>query len=142
MLPAHLLAQLGDWMPSFRELMAPCGPPVLLHTDLHDQHVLGTIDHDRFQPTGVIDFSQMRMGPALYELGMIWRGLFPGDRRLLRAVVEEARLPGHDTAGFPRLALGWCLLHEGVAQLGLDEPWMDGVRTLDELAERSFGSAG
>jgi aminoglycoside phosphotransferase (APT) family kinase protein len=139
-LPGHLVAQLEAWLPGADELAVPEGGAVLLHADLHDEHVLGRAEEGRFVPEGVIDLNRARIGHPLYELGPIWRWALEGDPRLVAAFLAAADLPGSGEPGFPRLALAWCLLHEGVGQYPLDLPALADAATLDELAERAFGA--
>jgi aminoglycoside phosphotransferase (APT) family kinase protein len=139
-LPAHLVAQLEGWLPSPDELAIPDGGAVLLHADLHGGHVLGQLAGGRFVPNGVIDFNRGRIGHPLYELGQIWRWALKGDPDLMAPFLRAANLPGSGEPGFARLALTWCLLHEGVGQYPLDLPGVTEAATLDELAERAFGA--
>ena len=139
-LPAHLVAQLEAWLPGADELAIPDGGAVLLHADLHSGHVLGRLADGRFVPEGVIDLNRARIGHPLYELGPIWRLPSRATRAQMAAFLAAAGLPGSGEPGFPRLALAWCLLHEGVGQSRLELPGVAEAATLDELAERAFGA--
>ena len=136
---AAAIAQLDDWLPSPAEVVTCPDEAILLHADVKQEHILGLVEAGRFTPTGVIDFNRARIGHPLYELGPIWAWVFHGQRPLIDAFLDEAALPGRDDPGFPRLALAWCLLHEGVIQDPIELPGIHRVDTLEELAERSFG---
>jgi aminoglycoside phosphotransferase (APT) family kinase protein len=136
-MPAHLAAQLEDWLPSAAELVVPDGGGVLLHADLHDGHVLGSIAEGRFVPEGIIDLNRARIGHPLYELGPIWHTVARGDPAIMKAFLSAAGLPGSERPDFPRSALAWCLLSEGVGRRPMPLP-STSVRDLDELAYRSF----
>ena len=137
-LPRHLAEQANDWMPSPEEL-GLTERPALLHADLHDGHVFIRRDRAGWQPTGVIDLNRARLGHRLYELGPVWRWLLGGDPRLMAAFLTGAEFPEREKPGFPRIALTWCLLHQGVLQYKVDTPDIEKVGSLDELAEHTFG---
>jgi hygromycin-B 7''-O-kinase len=139
LLPPHLVAQLGDWLPSPPELAMPESGPVPLHGDLHDDHILGHHVGDRFHPSGVIDPGRLLFGHPLYELGPVWRWLRNGERRPMAAFLAEAGLPGFGQPGFPRLALAWCLLHQGITAFPDALPGVSEADSLDELAASCFG---
>jgi hygromycin-B 7''-O-kinase len=138
-LPQPLLDELPEWLPDLDELMSLGRAVVPLHTDLHDEHVLGRVIDGRFYVTGIIDFDGFRLGHPMYELGPIWGFLLQGRADLLRTFLAEAGLPGLDQVGFARIALAWCLLHAGIAQGPVDVPAVSTAASLDELARATFG---
>jgi hypothetical protein len=56
----------------------------------------------------------------------------------MASFLEEAGYAELHDPAFPRLALAWSLLHQGVGQQPIDLPVMHDVATLDEVAERTF----
>lgn len=140
-LPPHLQAQLGDWLPPVDALLDTSRPPVLLHGDLHDHHMLGTIEEGAFRPTGVIDFTDALVGDPYYELGPLFIHTFRADAQLLATWLTETDLPPAGALGFPRRALAYTILHE-FDPLGrlLDD--LRHLPTLDSVAEKLFGSCG
>lgn len=137
-LPPHLLHQLDDWLPPIEALVDRSQPPVFVHGDLHGDHILGVVDGKRFRPTGILDFTDVQIGDAYYELGAVQRDAFRCDRSMLAAYREAAGLPDPGQLGFARRALKYLLLHD-FDQLA-DLPWLAEVETLDELADRMFGA--
>jgi hygromycin-B 7''-O-kinase len=137
-LPAHLVGQLDEWLPTAEALLDRSRAPVMVHGDLHENHLLGFVDRDRFVPTGVIDFTDVMVGDPYYELGPIQRSTFRCDRTLLAKFLLAARLPPAARMAFERRALAFALLHDFDQLRGLT--WLGDVADLDELAVRLFGS--
>ncbi|MBA2641875.1 MAG: aminoglycoside phosphotransferase family protein [Actinobacteria bacterium] len=138
-LPPHLQAQLEDWLPPVETLLDTGRPPVLLHGDLHDHHVLGTTEGGAFRPTGVIDFTDTLVGDPYYELGPLFIHTLRADPQLLGAWLEETNLPSPGALGFPSRALAYTILHEfdPVRRLVND---LEPLPTLDAVAEKLFAS--
>ena len=137
-LPAHLHAELADWLPQVDDLIDASRSPALLHGDLHDHHVLGTVKGSAFVPNGVIDFTDALAGDPYYEIGPLHLHTFRADRRLLAAWLAEARLPPAGPLGFRRRALAFTLLHEFDPIDRLRDE-IAGLQTLDAVADELFG---
>jgi hygromycin-B 7''-O-kinase len=150
-LPAHLLAQIEDFLPPLEALVDFSHPPHLIHADLTRDHLLGRFE---FDPTGssswrslaVIDFGDARTGDLLYELSALHLDLFSGDLRLLAAFLEAYGLSPAERADLPRKALSTALLHQFNVFASLPEALRTEIRqvpSLADLAERLWqtGSA-
>jgi hypothetical protein len=140
-LPPALIEGIGPWLPTIAELRMGLKHPVLLHAAIDDRHILGYLEDDRYHPAGVTDFHGACFGHPMYELGPLWQGMARGQRPLIQAFLTEASLPGSVLPGFPRLALAWSLLHPHVTRVRLQTPGVEDAASLEELAERSFGSS-
>ena len=136
-LAPHLVAQVPDWLPAHAELIdVPLGPR-LLHADLKDEHVLGTLADGDFRPAAVIDWGRTMVGHPYYELGPTFRRVCHSRPDLLARVLDAAALPGRGDPAFPRLALAYLLLHAADSFKGSRDAVE--ARDLDELARRIFG---
>ena len=111
-LPERLIAQIEDYLPPLAELVDHRLPPHLLHCDLNADHVLGGFTGDHWQPTGVIDFGDAKVGDRLYELEALHIGLFHGDKRLLRAFLDAYGFDPDLRRDFTQRAMSMALLHE------------------------------
>lgn len=131
-LPAHLQAQLDDYMPAVDALYDAGMPPCLVHGDLNRDHVLGEEREERWEPTGLIDFGDARVGDPAYDLVALHLGLFDTDKHLLRIFLDAYGDPRMASA-LPRRAMALTLLFEFNVLEGLP---LDQVATLDELATR------
>jgi hygromycin-B 7''-O-kinase len=130
-LPPHLCAQLEGWLPP-AEALVGYSVPRLLHGDLNRDHVLGMQVGGHWQPTGVIDFGDARVGDPAYDLVALHLGLFDADKRLLEAFLHS--YGGTElAAALPRRALALTLLHEFTV-LGEFAAELASVPTLDALA--------
>lgn len=132
-LPSHLCAQLEAYLPPAALLIDRASTPRLLHSDLNRDHVLGEWVAGCWQPSGVIDFGDARVGDPAYELVALHLGLFDADKRLLQAFLDsygEASL----ASALPQRAMSLTLLHEFTV-IGQLQHVMDTTATLDELAD-------
>lgn len=136
-LPPHLQVELETWLPQIDELVDTSRVPVLLHGDLHDHHVFGTVERSAFLPTGVIDFTDALTGDPYYEIGPLFVHTFRADRRLLASWIAGLDLPPAGALGFPKRALAFTILHEFDPLDRLRED-IASLPTLDALAERLF----
>jgi hypothetical protein len=144
-LPAHLLAQLPDYVLPPGKLLDPSTPPHLLHADLTADHLLGRlIPPDPAAPLGsnweslaVIDWGDARLGNILYELVAVYVDLFHGDRHLLHSCLESYGLSSFFQQDFPRKALSMLLLHQFPIPASFYALHHECV-TLEQLAERLF----
>lgn len=136
-LPAWVAHDVEAWLPSIEDLLPADDWTVLLHADLHDEHVLGEMSNGRFEPRFVIDFDRSQVGHPYYELGPLVRWTFRGDPALTAAFVSAAGLARPAGMSFARLALAYVLLHDADMLSGL--PALDQSSNLDDLARVLFG---
>lgn len=111
-LPVRLIAQIEDYLPPLASLVDHRLLPHLLHCDLNADHVLGSFAGEHWQPTGIIDFGDAKVGDRLYELVALHIGLFHGDKRLLRAFLDAYGFDAALRRDFTRRAMSMALLHE------------------------------
>jgi hypothetical protein len=136
-LAPHLIEQVPGWLPAHEELVDVPGGPRLLHADMKDEHVLGTLTGTTFHPAAVIDWGRTMVGHPYYELGPTYRRVCHSRADLLAAVLDAADLPGREEPRFPRLALAYLLLHAADSFKGSKDALE--ARDLDDLADRIFG---
>ena len=139
-LPPPLIARLDGWL-DVESLLATGGPlRALIHGDLTADHVFGEDDRTGWEPAGVIDFGDARIGDRRYDLIPLFVSTFSGDHALLRAYLDaiDVDLTGGD---FPRSMLALTLLHEfRVLGAWLEEhPAARDLPTLDALATAMWG---
>jgi aminoglycoside phosphotransferase (APT) family kinase protein len=109
-LSARLCDRLDAWLPAVDVLVAGAGPAVLLHGDLHGDHLLAERRADgAIAPTAVIDLSDAIAGHPAYDLVALHLDAFGASPLLLRAVLDA--LPRHARPR-PDHALAWSILHE------------------------------
>jgi hygromycin-B 7''-O-kinase len=138
-----LTAEWLDRVEPFLASLEPLSPrpPVLLHTELLDQHLLVEERSGRVELCGLIDFADGRVGHPWYELPAVVEFVFRGERPLLR---ELLRAYGMSAAaldeGLSRELCGWSLLHRFgdltrlIAACGEPLP-----ASLSEIARRLYG---
>ncbi len=143
-LPRRLIDQIEDWLPPPDGLVDHTVSPHVLHADLHADHVFGDSEGGRWQPAGIIDFTDALTGDRAYELVALHLGTFGGDRRWLRWFLDAYGFDPRLRGDFARRQLAMTLLHEfnvldGVmaAHQALAE-----AETLDELAVVLWGVEG
>ena len=136
-LPAHLAAQVDEYLLPVDELVDTGRAPALLHADLTEDHLLVRLTAGGRRLGGVIDFGDARMGARAYELGALHLGAFRADKRLLSAFLAGyGDWPwGPDEA---RRAMCMALLHQFdvFGQAAARYPSVAGIETLEELAVR------
>lgn len=124
----------------------PPRDPVLLHTEVLDEHVLLERRGGAWHPSGLIDFADGRVGHPFYEFGALVEFIFLGEPGCLRACLEAY---GCDPASLDevlsRELFVWYLLHRfGTLSrlLGRDPAFRAG--SLDDVRRRFFdlGPAG
>jgi hygromycin-B 7''-O-kinase len=136
-LPAHLAAQVDEYLAPAEELVDTGRPPQLLHADLTEDHLLGERTADGWRLAGVIDFGDARVGERAYELGALHLGAWRADKRLLQDF-----LAGYGAWDWGpeevRRAMNMALLHQFdvFGQVAARYPEMARIETLDELARR------
>ncbi len=111
-LPAHLLAELPNYLLPDELLIEPPARWCLIHADLNHDHVLGEFVDGCWQPRGIIDFGDARVGDWHYELVALHLGLFRTDRNLLRQFLTSYGGEATTSALFVRRAMSHTLLHE------------------------------
>lgn len=135
-LPAHLVAQIDSYVPALAELIDETEAPALLHCDLNSDHVLGERTSGRWQPSGIIDFGDARVGDRIYEVVALHLGLCDGDRQLLRTFLEAYGFDGALQRDFVRRAMSMTLLFEFnvCSHIFKNSPAAASASTLEELA--------
>ncbi|HZU67613.1 MAG TPA: aminoglycoside phosphotransferase family protein [Ktedonobacteraceae bacterium] len=142
-LPAHLVAQIERYLPDLTELIDTDETPALIHCDLTSDHVLGESITGHWQPSGIIDFGDAKVGDRMYELVALHLGLFDSNRQLLWTFLDAY---GFDTAlqrDFVRKAMSMTLLFEFnvCSHIFKNIPAAASASTLEELAELLWGRA-
>ncbi len=141
-----LPAVWADQIPEFLAAVAlPCGPPVLLHTEVMREHLL--IDQDpagSWRLSGLIDFEPAMRGEREYEFVAVGVFVAEGDARFLAATLasygyDRDQLGGPDLR---RRLLAWGILH----RYGNLSWWMQRLPEpsrpiLDALADRWFATS-
>lgn len=127
-LPADLVDQVDDYLEDASD------DRVVVHADLTADHVFirgGEID-------GVIDWGDALVADPYYELVAVYFDCLGFDRGLLVRFLEAAEW--RRDSDFPRRALQAVLEFQFNAIVSLREQVdLDGVRDLDQLADRIFG---
>jgi hygromycin-B 7''-O-kinase len=141
-LPERLVSQIDAFLPPVEALIPPGKPPHLIHADLTRDHLLGRIDHGRWETTGIIDFGDARVGDIYYEIVALHLDLFAGDKRLLAAFVQSYGVDGWLSEDFPRKAMAITLMHQFDVLALLDQnlPQAIEAATLNDLAELIWGN--
>ncbi len=108
--PPRALDRLRDGCTSMLDdLVDFSRPPCLLHADITRDHVLGRLEGEGWQPTGIIDFGDGRIGDPVYEFVALHLDVFRGDKRLLKIALDAY---GDTPPDFVRRATALTLLHE------------------------------
>jgi hygromycin-B 7''-O-kinase len=99
-LPGPLVAQVRDYVWDALPLIDPiAAPPRLIHGDLHGGNVFLEPSDDGYRPVGIIDFNDVYVGDAHYDLVSVHLKAFGCDKHLLRVVL--------DAYGWEPLAADW-----------------------------------
>ena len=98
---AEQVADIVRFLAPRRAWLEALGPPVLIHADLTDEHVLLAEVHGRWRVSGVLDLADAMVAPAALDLVAPFLCLFNGraapQRRLIAAAGVE--LPTDDRSG-------------------------------------------
>lgn len=131
-------AQIPGWIAAVLPTLDDGCAPVLLHTELMRDHVLVARGEGGWRVTGLIDFEPAMVGHPDYEMASVGVFVSAGDPALLGAYLRGmGRDPATLTPTERRRWLAWALLHRyGNLRWYLEILPHEGVRTLDELAER------
>jgi Ser/Thr protein kinase RdoA (MazF antagonist) len=142
-LPAHLLAQIEEYVPDVTTLIDENEMPALLHCDLNSDHVLGENIAGHWRPTGIIDFGDARVGDRIYELVALHLGLFNCDGAMLKTFLEAYGFDESLRRNFAKRAMCMALLYEfnDCSFIFKYIPAAASVGTLDELADLVWGHA-
>jgi aminoglycoside phosphotransferase len=142
-LPAHLVAQVEDYVGRVARRSPPPAEAVFVHADLTTMHVFV----DGAHLAGIIDWGDAVVIDRHGELGQLHRDVFRCDKALLRAFLDAYDWPV--AADFARQALLFALYRQtlGLLQhptIDLFEPIaelfpLQDIATLDELAADLFG---
>jgi hygromycin-B 7''-O-kinase len=141
-LPARIIAQIDAYLPEPGELIDRSKAPALIHADLNRDHVLGEIVSGAWQPSGIIDFGDARVGDRTYELVALHLGLFDGDGRRLRTFLDAYGFDAELQRDFVRRAMTMTLLFEfdTLGEIIENMPDAAASASLEELAELLWGS--
>jgi hygromycin-B 7''-O-kinase len=142
-LPAHLIAQIEEYVPDLTILIDEKETPALLHCDLNSDHVLGESVAGHWRPTGVIDFGDAKVGDRIYELVALHLGLFDCDGAMLKTFLEAYGFDESLRRDFAMRAMSMALLFEfnDCSHIFKNIPAAASAGTLDELAELVWGNA-
>lgn len=137
-LPEHLIDQIDAYLPPIEMLVDRRTAPLLLHSDLNEDHVLGVFAGGHWKLTGIIDFGDAMAGDWLYELIALHIGLWHCDKRLLRVFLETYGVGLERHEHFALRALSYTLLHEFAVlrQVFEEFPAAATLDSLEELAAR------
>jgi hygromycin-B 7''-O-kinase len=140
-MPEHLVREIDRYLPPLEALIDRDAGPVLLHSDLNQDHVLGCAEEGGWQPKGIIDFGDAQSGDRLYELAALHAGLFHCDKRLLRIFLEAYGLERGGKARFVHRAMSMALLHEFdvLGPVFEEFPWAREAESLGTLAHLMWG---
>jgi len=141
-LPTHLIDQIEGYLPALTELVGLEERPVLLHSDLTSDHVLGRNVAGRWQPSGIIDFGDAKVGDRMYELVPLHLSICHSNGHLLRTFLDAYGFDQALQRNFVRRAMSMTLLFEFniCSEIFKDVPAAASVNTLEELAELLWGS--
>lgn len=140
-LPEHLIAQLDSYLLPEHAQYIRHADPIVLHADLHADHVLGQPQPGGWRPTGLIDFDDARSGDLAYELPPIFLSLFARDKALLQHFLDSYGLSSQQQSALRKRAMHMTLLHEFNV---LDDVWEQDpalmqLETLEELERALWG---
>jgi aminoglycoside phosphotransferase len=136
-LPNHLIEQIDDFLPKLDSF-----DRVFVNGDIVDMHVFIENGH----LSSIIDWGDAMVVDRHYEIGKLSLSLFPGDKELLKTLLEAANWPM--TKNFARKTLGLALYRQAV---GLTQHHSfdifhkvpdvlptNEIGSLDELADKLF----
>ncbi len=111
-LSSQRIEQIEPFLATMPSLLDHAEPPVVLHGDLTDDHILGEWYGDRWRPTGIIDFGDARTGDRIYELVALHIECFGGDKDLLRIFLDQYGINHARLRDIAHRAMSMTLLHE------------------------------
>jgi hygromycin-B 7''-O-kinase len=102
-LPQHLVGQVDDFLATLEPF-----DRVFVNGDIVAMHVF--VNEGRL--SGIIDWGDATVTDRHYEIGKIYTSLFPGNKALLRTLLDAANWPV--TRSFARQSLGMALYRQAV----------------------------
>jgi hygromycin-B 7''-O-kinase len=142
-MPAHLLAALEGWLQRTQGAVPVHAPPTILTGEYTPGNVLLARRSGRWAIAGLIDFGDVMIGFAEYDLLGPATFSCAGDAGLLRALLQGWGMDRGAMGDFRMRAMRMLLLHRYAhldAQVRIDG-WRERARSLDELAELLWPSA-
>ena len=135
-LPRPLLEQIDSYVLPADRLIDRSAAPRLLHSDLNEDHILGTFDGPHWKPGGIIDFGDVVVGDPIYDLVALHVGLTHCDKQLLRFFLEASGTGLERQPEFAQRAMSATLLFEFnvLEQVFADHPSARNLASLAELA--------
>lgn len=137
---ARLGAPWADAIDGFLARWTPAddGARVLLHTEVMREHLLADRRDGAWRLSGIVDFEDVLLGAAEYELACTGIFLTCAEPGLLRALLDSYGAQADDE--FPQRIMAYALLHRYSALRWYLErlPVPDEVRDLEALARRWF----
>lgn len=105
--------QITAFLSTSAAALRALGPPVLIHADLTDDHVMLVEHAGRWRLSGILDLADAMMAPAELDLVPPILELFCGRRSLQRRLVEEsgARIGSPFSVAFMAIALQHRFIH-------------------------------
>ncbi len=140
-LPEQLIGQLEHYLLPENASSARSIAPVVMHADLHADHILGQQQSQGWRPNGLIDFDDARVGDLAYELPPLFLSLFARDKVLLQQFLDSYGFSIEEQQALRRRAMHMTLLHEFNVLDGIleQEPALMQVQTLEELERVLWG---
>jgi hygromycin-B 7''-O-kinase len=109
-LPERLIRQIPDYLPPTEDWIAE--PPVVLHADLTEDHLLGKFIGGAWKPAGLIDFGDARIGDPTYEWVALHFGMLRCDPKSLRLFLNSYYGEEKAFQFDPKRLMSYALLHE------------------------------
>jgi hygromycin-B 7''-O-kinase len=108
-LPERLCQEMDRFLPEVRDLVDLDRPPVLVHGDLHADHVF--VDPESLRVTGLIDFTDAYAGDARYDLVALHFGTFRCRKALLEGFLGAYGWD-REQGSWAETMLAFTLLHD------------------------------
>ena len=137
-LPERLALQIRDYLWERRDLVDPeRSPRKPIHGDLHRGNLFVDVSERGLEPTGIVDFNDLRVGDPHYDLVSLHIGMFRTDKALLRIALDAYgwALPEQDWVD---RMMGFTLVHDYdmIQHVVSEYPGaLEKARTLDEVAD-------
>jgi len=86
-----MIEQIVKYLPrSPMQLFMPCiNEPLFLHADMTDENLLGQLQNGIWEPIGLLDFGDSRVGDLIYELIPIHIDIFKCDKNLTMELMKS-----------------------------------------------------
>ena len=137
-IPAHLLAQLKDYLLPLDDLLQQAQPVHLIHADLTADHLFGEMVDGAWQTRGLIDFGDAMLGDLGYELIALYLDLFGRDKNLLAIFLKAYGVEETFMKNFAHKMMTLTLLHRFNVLEPLFEPSAEvaSIQSWETLAEQ------